>query len=126
MSNLAPHLIEKRREAEAWVNGYTATAAGIVMVTTPIPGGATAALCSLEATMCYQIGLIYRGDVWTLKDAASLASVIGLASVVGKIAALEAAILLGPFAFLARPVIAATIIRSLGQMIIKHFESQVY
>ena len=116
--------LEKYSKAEKWVNGYTATAVGTVLATALVPGAATAVLCSLEATMCYQIGRIYRHD-WSMTDASAAAGVVGLAAVAGQIVAMEAAILTGPFAFAIKPVIAATIVKTLGKLVIKHFEDTV-
>jgi len=112
---------EQRKRAEAWVNGYTAAAVATVCATAIIPGAATLILCSIEATMCYQIGKIYRHE-WSMADGTAAAGVVGLASLVGKIAALEAAILTGPGAFVIKPVIAAVIVKAMGQLVIKHFE----
>jgi len=117
-------LAEKRARAEKWVNGYTATAVGAVLVTALVPGAATVALCGLEGTMCYQIGRIYKNE-WTMGDATAAAGVVGLAALAGQIAAMEAAILTGPFAFAIKPVIAAGIVKSMGQLVIKHFEESV-
>ena len=117
-------LAEKRRRAEAWVNGSTAAAAGISAVTALIPGAATASLCALEANMCYNIGKIYRNG-WTMADATKAAGAIGLAALAGNIAALEAAILTGPFAFAIKPAIAGGIVKAMGQMVIKYFEDRV-
>lgn len=114
-------LAEKRQKAEAWVNGYTATAVGTVLVSAMVPGIATAILCSLEATMCYQVGRFYHHD-WSIQDGAAVAGVVGLAAFVGQIAALEAAILTGPFAYAIKPAIAAGIVKGMGQLVIKHFE----
>lgn len=111
----------KADKAREWVNGYTAGAVGTVLATALIPGAATAILCSLEATMCYQIGMLYRHD-WKMSDAAAAAGAIGLASLAGKIAALEAAILAGPFAFIIKPAIAGAIVKAMGELVIKHFE----
>jgi len=112
---------ERRRKAEAWVNGYTATAVGTVLATALVPMAASAILCTLEGTMCYQIGKIYRND-WSMGEAMAAAGVVGLAAVAGQIAALEAAILTGPFAFAIKPAIAAGIVKTMGQLVIKHFE----
>ena len=111
----------KRARAEKWVNGYTATAVATVLATAVIPGAATAILCSLEATMCYQIGKIYRHQ-WSTAEATTAAGVVGMAAFVGQIAALEAAILTGPGAFFIKPAIAAGIVKAMGKLVIKHFE----
>lgn len=112
---------EARRKAETWVNGYTATAVAAVLATAMIPGAATAALCTLEATMCYQIGRFYRHS-WSTQDGVAAAGVVGLAAFAGQIAAMEAAILTGPFAFAIKPMIAAGIVKGMGKLVIKHFE----
>ncbi|MDB5327027.1 MAG: hypothetical protein JWM57_2596 [Phycisphaerales bacterium] len=93
----------------------------MVLGTAWLPGAATLILCSLEATMCYQIGRIYKAN-WTVHDGTTTAGVVGLASLAGNIAAMEATILLGPFAFAAKPAIAAGIVKSMGKLVIKHFE----
>jgi len=71
--------------------------------------------------MCYQVGRIYRHE-WSVTDAAAAAGVVGLAAVVGQIVAMEAAILTGPFAVAIKPAIAAAIVKTMGQLVIKHFE----
>jgi uncharacterized protein (DUF697 family) len=116
-------LSEKRREAEAWVNGYTATGAAIVFAAI-LPGGATVVLCGLEVTMCYHIGRIYSTSEWTMGEATKAAATVGLAALAGKILALEGALLLGPFGIAARPVIAAGIIKAMGQLVIRYFEEK--
>ncbi len=122
MSELASDLPRKRKRAEEWVNGYTAGAVGIVVLTSPIPGTATAVLCGVEGTMAFQIGKIYRGDDWKMSDAFVTARSVGLAALTGKIAALEAATLLGPFAPVGKAAIAAGVVKVMGQMVIRHFE----
>jgi uncharacterized protein (DUF697 family) len=119
--NMTNEKAQKRARAEAWVNGHTATAVGTVCATAIIPFAATGILCTLEGTMCYQIGKIYRQN-WTVSESATVAGVIGLAAVAGQIAALEAAILTGPFAFAIKPAIAGGIVKTMGQLVIKHFE----
>jgi len=113
--------VERRRKSESWVNGYTGTAVGTVLATAWLPGAATAVLCTLEATMCYQIGKIYRNH-WTMGEATTVAGVVGIAALAGQMAAMEAAILTGPFAFAIKPAIAAGIVKTMGQLVIKHFE----
>ena len=112
---------ERRAKAQSWVNGYTATAVGAVLAVAIVPMAATGVLCTLEVTMCYQIGKIYRHN-WTMGEATTAAGVVGLAAVAGQIAALEAAILTGPFAFVIKPAIAGGIVKTMGQLVIKHFE----
>lgn len=113
--------VQKRAKAEAWVNGYTATGVGMVLAVALVPAAATGILCTIEGIMCYQIGKIYKHN-WSMGEGTATAGVIGLASLAGKIAALEAAILTGPFAFVIKPAIAGGIIKGMGQLVIKHFE----
>jgi uncharacterized protein (DUF697 family) len=110
-----------RQKAKTWVNGYMATAVGMVVVATPVPGAASAILCALEATMCSQIGRLYK-QAWSMEEAKVAAGVVGLARVIGPIAAMEATLLLGPFAFAAKPAVAAAIVKAMGELVIKHFE----
>lgn len=112
---------ECRRKAEKWVNGYTGTAVAAVLAVAVVPGAATGVLCTLEATMCYQIGKIYRHE-WSMAEATTAAGVVGMAAFLGQIAAMEPAILTGPFAFAIKPAIAAGIVKSMGKLVIKHFE----
>ena len=52
------------------------------------------------------------------------AGTIGLAALAGKIAAMEAAILTGPFAFAIKPAIAGGIVKAMGQLVINYFEER--
>lgn len=115
--------LTQRERAEQYVNGHTATAVGIVLATALIPGAASIVLLAQETVMAYSIGCIYKAD-FTHQDAAALSAHIGLAVVGGKIAALEAAILAGPFAAAIKPVIAAAIIKILGAQIINYCENK--
>ena len=116
------HLAHLREQAERWVNAYTATAIAAVLAVSWVPGAATAVLCGLEAILCFQIGKLYIGEDWTNADAAAAAKLIGLAALAGPLAAMEATILLGPLAFLAKPAVAAGIVKAMGQLVIGHFE----
>ncbi len=114
-------LIEKRQKAEGWVSGYVVTGAGTGFVTGWIPGAGTAALIALETTMVYQIGRIYKTN-FTMGEATATIAVISLASLAGKFAAMEATILLGPFAPVGKAAVAGGIIKAMGTLIITHFE----
>jgi uncharacterized protein (DUF697 family) len=114
-------LAEKREEAEAWIKGYTATAVGTVLGTSWLPGSSTAILCTLEATMCYHIGKIYNAS-WTMSEAATAASVIGVAAFVGKLVAMEAMTFVPIVGWAAKSGIAAGVVWSMGQLVIQHFE----
>jgi uncharacterized protein (DUF697 family) len=112
----------KRDRAKAWVNGYTIVGTGIV-VAAVVPGSTAMALASIEAHMCYEIGKIYRGPDYSLGDAALAASAIGIACVAGPAAALEAANLVPGPGWIVKGGVAGTVIKSLGEAIILHFES---
>ena len=118
---MSADLSEKRRKAEAWVNGYTATAMATVLGTSWLPGASTAILCTLEATMCYQIGRIYKVN-YSMGEAATAAGAVGVAAFVGKLAAMEAATFIPVIGWAAKPAIAAGIVKSMGHLVIKHFE----
>ena len=111
----------RREKATNYVNGHTAVAVGVVLATALVPGAASAVLISQEAVMAYQIAKIYDIPM-DQTEAKAIAAKIGLASVAGKIVALEAAIVAGPFAFAIKPAIAATIVKILGGQIINYFE----
>jgi uncharacterized protein (DUF697 family) len=113
----------KCERARAWVNGNTAAAAGVVLATALIPGAATVALTAQEVAMAFKIGGIYKAD-FSQTDARALAAHIGLGAVAGKIVALEAAIVAGPFAFAIKPVIAAGIVKTIGELIIHYCEEK--
>lgn len=111
----------KKTKAQSWVNGYAVTGAGIVIAAV-IPGSTSVALMSLEATMCFHIGKIYRGSDYEWKEAVAVAGAVGLAAVAGKLIALEALTLL-PFAgWAAKAPIAGGIIKALGEAIISYYE----
>jgi uncharacterized protein (DUF697 family) len=113
--------LEMRQKAENWVNGYTATAVATVLGTSWLPGASTAILCTLEATMCYQIGRIYKVN-YTMGEATAAAGVVGVASFVGKLAAMEACTFI-PFAgWAVKTTIAGSVVKAMGQLVIQHFE----
>jgi uncharacterized protein (DUF697 family) len=93
-----------------------------IVVGAVFPGATSAALMTIEATMCFQIGKIYRGDDYEWKEAVKAAGVVGLAAITGKIVALEALTLV-PFAgWAAKAAIAGGIIKGLGEAIISYYE----
>ena len=115
--------MRKREEASIWVNGYTATAIGLVFAGAGLPGAGTAACIGVEIAMCYNIGGIY-GYEMTQEIARDHALKIGVATVVGHIIALEAAIVTGPFAYLLKPVIAGPIVKIMGEAVIQYYEDK--
>jgi uncharacterized protein (DUF697 family) len=113
----------KKERARKWVNGYTATGTALAVVAI-VPGTTTLALCTLEQTMCYQIGKIYKGDDYKLADAVQVAGVIGIVGLLAKAAALEALNFV-PFAgWVAKGAIAGSIIKSMGEIVIQHYEDE--
>lgn len=114
---------EQVEKARNWVNGNTKAAVGVVLATALVPGAASAVLLTQEAAMAYKIGCIYRAD-FSKTDAAAMATSIGLGAVAGQVIALEAAILTGPFAFAIKPVIAAGIVKALGELLIMYCEEK--
>jgi uncharacterized protein (DUF697 family) len=114
----------KKEIARNWVNGYAATGCGVAAFSI-IPGMTTAALFTLESTMVLHLGRIYRGHTFTAEEAKTLAGAASFAGPVG----LGAKLALEWFTFF--PVvgwaikggIAASVIKSLGELIIKYFES---
>ncbi len=114
--------MSKREEAKNWVHGYTAVGTGIVIAAV-IPGTTSVALMALETTMAYHIGQIYKG-LFTMEDAIEVAKRVGLAAVLGKLAALEALNFV-PFAgWAVKAPIAAVVIEILGDSLIEYFENQ--
>lgn len=73
--------------------------------------------------MAYQIGSIYNAR-FSRQDAQALAKHIGLGAVIGSVLAMEASILLGPFAFFIKPVIAAGVVKVLGEVITNYCEDR--
>ena len=112
----------KKDKSRAWVNGYTIGGAAVVAAAV-FPGATSAALMTIEGTMCYQIGKIYRGDDYTWGEAVAAAGMVGLAAVAGQLAALEALNFV-PFAGWAiKAPVAGTVIKALGELIIIHYEN---
>jgi len=112
----------KRELAMNWIHGYTAVGVGIVIAAI-VPGSTSVALLGLEATMAFHIGKIYK-DLFTMDDALKVAREVGLAAVIGKVAALEALNFV-PFAgWAVKAPIAGVVIELLGHSIIQHFENE--
>lgn len=111
----------KQEKARRWVNSYTIAGTAAV-VAAAFPGTTSAALVAIEGSMCYQIGKIYRGDDYTFGEGVAAASMVGLASVMGQLLALEALNFI-PFAgWAAKAAIAGGVIKALGEVIIEHYE----
>jgi uncharacterized protein (DUF697 family) len=114
---------ENKIKARRWVNGYTA-AGTVIVVAAVIPGSTSAALIAMEVTMCYQIGKIYRGDGYTLEDAARAAKIIGLVAITAQIIALEALDFV-PFAgWAVKGGLAGGVIKAMGESVIAYYEKQ--
>lgn len=123
MSSMTRSRSEKRKLARKWVNGYTATGTALVIAVCHVPGLATGVCVTIEGVMCYQIGKIYRGTDYSMSDATAAAASIGLASLVGTIAAIEASALLGPVGWPVKGPLTAGLIKALGELVIKYYES---
>ena len=115
--------MSKIKQAREWVNGYALTGTGIV-VAAIVPGSTSIALMTIEATMCFHIGRIYRGDDFSMKEAGSIAASVGLAAVTGQILALEALTLIPWAGWAAKAGIAGGIIKGLGETIISYYENK--
>lgn len=113
----------KLQRARRCVNVHTGVAVCVVFLTAWIPGAAAVLLLAQEAVMAYNIGGIFKAD-FSSHDSSALTAHIGLAALIGKVIALEATIIFGPFAFVIKPVIAALIVKALGEMIIKYCEQK--
>ncbi len=114
----------KQARARKWVNGYATTGGGVAAVAI-IPGTTSAALFTLETTMVLHIGRIYRGQQFSREDAIAVAGAAGFAGTIG-LGAKVAMEGLNFFPFIGWAIkggIAAGVIKSLGELIIKYFES---
>lgn len=112
----------RKERARAWVNNYSVLGAGIVMAAV-FPGSTALALATMETHMCYEIGKIYRGGVYSMEEAAAAAAAVGIAVIAGPIIALEALTWI-PFAgWAAKGAAAGAVIKALGEAIIHHYES---
>jgi len=114
---------DKQVRARKWVNGYMAAGSAIVIAAI-IPGSTSAALCTMEAHMCYQIGKIYLGERYSFKEATSAARAIGLAAITGKLLAMEALNFAPGLGTFAKAGVAGGVIKALGEAIIKYYEQQ--
>lgn len=112
---------DKKDRSRRWVHGYTAAGTGIVIAAV-IPGMTSAALISMEAHMCYQIGKIYRGDDYTMEEAIAVAKIIGLISVAAPLVAMEALNAVPLAGWAVKGGVAGTVIKGLGEAIIAHYE----
>ena len=120
---MSPELSDKKARARKWVHGYVA-AGTVIVVAAVIPGSTSAALIAMEVTMCYQIGKIYKGDTYDMRDAMKAAKIIGLVAIAAQLVALEALDFV-PFAgWAVKAGIAGGVIKALGESIIKYYEAQ--
>lgn len=114
----------KKEKAEKWVNKYALTGTGVAAAAI-IPGGTAAALSSLELFMVVYIGKIYKGKEFSKEDALMVISAATFMGGVGlglKIA-MEALTFFPVWGWAIKGGIAGTIIKTLGELIIKYFES---
>jgi len=114
----------KKARARKWVNGYALTGSGVAAAAI-IPGATTAALFTLETTMVLHIGRIYRGQHFSKEDAVAVAGAAGFMGTVGLGAkvAMEGLTFFPVVGWAIKGGIAGTVIKTLGELIIKYFES---
>lgn len=111
----------QKEQARAWVNSYVVLGTGVVMAAV-VPGATAGALMLLETHMCFAIGKIYRAEM-TPAEAVKVAAAVGIAACAAQLAALEALNFV-PFAgWAVKGVVAAGVIKTLGELIIKHYEA---
>jgi uncharacterized protein (DUF697 family) len=105
----------KKERAKNWVNGYAATGGGVAAVAI-IPGATSVALF---------IGRIYRGQQFTKADATAVIGAAGFAGTIGLGAkvAMEGLNFFPIIGWAIKGGIAAGVIKTLGELIIKYFES---
>ena len=112
---------EKKARARKWVNGYTVAGTAVVIAAI-IPGTTSTALAAMEAHMCYQIGKIYRGEDYTMKEAVAVARIVGLVAIAAPMVALEAANAVPIAGWAVKGTIAGGVIKTLGEAIIARYE----
>ncbi|MBL8889974.1 MAG: hypothetical protein JNL67_08345 [Planctomycetaceae bacterium] len=112
----------QRQLARSWVNSYAIGGTALV-VAAVFPGSTSVALMGIEAKMCLHIGQIYRGPQYSMRDAFGAAAAVGLACVLGKIAALEALNWIPWAGWAAKAAIAGAVIKGLGEAIIEYYET---
>ena len=72
--------------------------------------------------MCYQIGKIYRGEDYTMKEAVAVARIVGLVAIAAPMVALEAANAVHIAGWAVKGTIAGGVIKTLGEAIIARYE----
>ena len=114
----------RKDRAKSWVNGYALTGGGVAAVAI-IPGATSAALFTLETTMVLHIGRIYRGQQFTKEDATAVIGAAGFAGTIGLGAkiAMEGLTFFPIIGWALKGGIAGATIKTLGELIIKYFES---
>jgi len=115
---------EKKAKARKWVNGYALTGGGVAAAAI-IPGGATLALFTLETTMVLHIGRIYRGAHFSKEDATAVIGAAGFMGTVGlgSKVAMEGLTFFPVIGWAIKGGIAGSVIKALGEGIIKYFDS---
>ncbi len=114
-------MASKSERSRVWVNGYAIAGAAAVAAAV-FPGTTSVALVAIEGHMCYEIGKIYRGEEYSMGEAIGAAGMVGLASIAGKLVALEALNLLPLVGWAIKAPVAGGVIKALGEVIIAHYE----
>ena len=117
--------MSRKSQARTWVQGYSATGAGVVIAAI-VPGSTAVALIGLEATMYFHIAKIYGRSI-TKRDALQavgngfLAKALGT-TIAAKVLALEALNFVPLAGWAVKAPVAYSIIAALGEAIIDQFE----
>ncbi|WP_213806527.1 DUF697 domain-containing protein [Granulicella sp. dw_53] len=116
--------LSKKARAKKWVNGYSVTGAAVAAAAI-IPGATSLALLTLETTMVLHIGRIYRGEQFSKEDAIAVVGAAGFMGTVGLGAkvAMEGLTFFPVIGWAIKGGIAGSVIKTLGELIIKYFES---
>jgi uncharacterized protein (DUF697 family) len=117
-----PTLSELREKATVIVNRYVVTCAGTAAATGPIPG-TSVMLTGVEATMAFHIARIYNFYP-TLAEAGTVVTSLLGAGLSLKILA-EAATAIPIIGWwIAKPALAASTCKAVGQIVIGHYEQK--
>jgi uncharacterized protein (DUF697 family) len=115
-------LTERREKATTIVNRYAMTCAGTAAVTGPIPG-TSIMLTGVEATMAFHIARVY--DFYpTITEAGTVVTGLLGAGVPLKILAELATAIPIIGWWIAKPALAASTCKAVGQIVIGHYEQK--
>jgi len=110
----------KKEEAEKWAAGYVIGAGAIGAI--PIPGGTSLTIAASQVTMCFHIGCIYRGDLFTLDEARQIVKHVGFGALIGRAVAAEALNFIPGYGWAAKSAVAGSVTAAMAKMLISYFE----